>query len=618
MDHTREILTFQLGTFANYVGAHYWNQQEANFVYDGGDGGRSVDEEQLPHNDILYREGLNDANRTTYTPRLLSVDLAGTLGHLPAVGELYGNYIPMTPAAEEEEEQQQQLLPGRDELQKAKQLAEQNQLSTGGELDVLKQPPAAMSEYQQDLLRNAVNLQDKDYRLAETCNSWADYLYARYHPRSFNVLQGLVRQADVQVLGTHAAGVELWQSPSFGEEFCDRIRLYAEECDSLQGFQLLFDIDDGFSGLASKCLEHLNDEYSRASLALPLHYPRITSYAQAGESPGSRSSAESQPNLSLSLSLYSPPDTRIAHSIRVVNSVLSYGQLAEQASMFTPLSTLETIWRNNELKSRTVPGLRWRADNLYQSSAVLAAFVDTVTLGYRLRRTPDTLLRFCERICPHGRTMTAAGLALPLGMQQQQDFIDFLDERSSSSSSGSGSLLTQLSPGCEPGTSHLLQSVVARGVPHSRLKRPQEQAGAQLQMAAYRCDSVSQMLQLYYQCAYHGSVTHAAATPLPLKTQLPFPYEVFEDSIGVDGFALPVAGQQREQQQRVVSAPALAALQNSSKLGQHLDALHAQTHRVKLAQLQSYSSAPLERDEYETALDKLLEFRDNYEDSQYL
>jgi len=27
------------------------------------------------------------------------------------------------------------------------------------------------------------------------------------------------------VLGTHAAGVELWQSPAFNEEFCDRIRL---------------------------------------------------------------------------------------------------------------------------------------------------------------------------------------------------------------------------------------------------------------------------------------------------------------------------------------------------------------------------------------------------------
>lgn len=523
---------------------------------------------------------------------MLCVELAGALGHLPVVGELYGNYVPVT-----NEE---------DPLQKAKEFAEQNQLSTGGELDVQKQPPAPVCEYQQDLVKNAVNLHDKDYKLAETCNSWADYLYARYHPRSFNVLQGLVRQSDVQVLGTHAAGVELWQEPAFCEEFCDRIRLYVEECDGLQGFQLFFDIDDGFSGLATQCLEHLNDEYSRSSFVLPLHYPRNTSYAQAGKSLDTNRQANTP----------SPPstDTRISHSIRVVNSVLSYYHLSEQATMFTPLSTLETIWRNNELKSRNIPGLRWQSDNLYQSSAVLAAYLDTATLGYRLRQTSETLLGFCSRICPHGRTMTAAGLALPLGMQQEQDFIDYLDKQSGGNNL---SLLTQLTPGCDPGSSHLMQSVMARGIPQTRLKRPLEQAGPQLQMAAYRCDSVSQMLQLYYQCAYHGSLAHVASSPLPLKTQLPFPYEIFEAGVASDGFRLPGDGQ-RDAATRVVSAPALAAVQNSSKLGLHLDALHGQTHRVKLAQLQSYSNSQTERDEYETALDKLLEFRDNYEDSHYL
>ncbi|XP_060664041.1 protein misato [Drosophila nasuta] len=573
MEHTREIITLQFGTYANYVGAHFWNQQEANFVYDRDDNDSQVAEEELPHNDVLYREGRNEYNQTTYTPRLLTVDVGGTLGHLPMVGELYGNYLPLLHEQTTD-----------DVLQRTKESAEQSKLNTDGELDVLQQPTAAISEYQQDLLKNQVNLVDKDYKLAESCNSWADYLYARYHPRSFNVLPGLMRQADVQALGTHAAGVELWQSVDFNEEFCDRIRLYAEECDGLQGFQLLFDIDDGFSGMASKCLEHLNDEYSRTNLALPLHYPRNVGYAQA--------------------------DPRTAHNIRVVNSVLSYGHLSDQASMFTPLSTLSTIWRNTTLQSRHLPGLKWQVDNLYQSSAVLAAFVDTATLGYRLRQTPETLSRFCQRICPAGRTMTAAAMSLPLGMQhEQQDLIDYLD------ANANGELLSQLSPGCEPGSSHLLQMIVARGIPLTRLKRPVAEAGEQLRMAAYRCDSVSQMLQLYYQCVYHGSLSHATATTLPLKTQLPFPYEIFDANISSNGFRL--LGE-RESGTRVTSAPALAALQNSSKLGEHLDALHAQTHRVQLAKLQSYSQAALERDEYETAVDKLLEFRDNYEDSHYL
>lgn len=201
--------------------------------------------------------------------------------------------------------------------------------------------------------------------------------------------------------------------------------------------------------------------------------------------------------------------------------------------MFTPLSTLETIWRNNNLKSRSLPGLQWETDNLYQTSALLAAFFDTATLSYRLRQTPESLPRFCECVTPAGRKMTAAGLALPFGLREGQDLIEFLDQ------SGDHALLTQLTPGCEPGTSYVVQSVTARGIPVERLKRPRELAGDQLRMAAYGCDSISHMLQLYYQCTYHGSVTNAAATPLPLKTQLPFPYEMFAAGISRDGYRLP-------------------------------------------------------------------------------
>lgn len=232
-------------------------------------------EEQLPHNDILYREGLNVLNRTTYTPRLLSVDLAGTLAHLPVAGELYGNFV----------QRDVELLPlgTGEELEKARKRAEESGVSASQQLNVVEQPQAAISEYQRDLLKNAV-VPEKNYQLAETVSSWADFLYARYHPRTLNVLPGLVRDPEVQCLGTYSAGTELWQGAAFNEEFCDRIRLYVEECDGLQGFHVLHDIDDGFAGLAGKCLEHLNDEYGRASFVLPLHYPRNTSYAQAGES----------------------------------------------------------------------------------------------------------------------------------------------------------------------------------------------------------------------------------------------------------------------------------------------------------------------------------------------
>ena len=43
-------------------------------------------------NDVLFREGLTMKGEVTYTPRLLSLDLQGSLGLLPQCGELYGRF----------------------------------------------------------------------------------------------------------------------------------------------------------------------------------------------------------------------------------------------------------------------------------------------------------------------------------------------------------------------------------------------------------------------------------------------------------------------------------------------------------------------------------------------
>jgi len=86
----RAIITLQLGNYANYVGAHFWNLQEASFVYGGG----GFDPETLPCHDVLYREGQTLQGEMTFTPRLVVVDLKGSLGAMPELGDLYGRYNP--------------------------------------------------------------------------------------------------------------------------------------------------------------------------------------------------------------------------------------------------------------------------------------------------------------------------------------------------------------------------------------------------------------------------------------------------------------------------------------------------------------------------------------------
>lgn len=84
MSTTREIITIQLGNYANYVGTHWWNIQESAFNYNPS----SLEKSEMNH-DVLFREGENQRGLVTYTPRMVLLDLTGSLGHMSMEGELY-------------------------------------------------------------------------------------------------------------------------------------------------------------------------------------------------------------------------------------------------------------------------------------------------------------------------------------------------------------------------------------------------------------------------------------------------------------------------------------------------------------------------------------------------
>ena len=84
--NSKPVITIQVGHYANFVGAHFWNCQDLSFNL-------NKDENELDH-DVLFREGLtlhggHSNNQVTSTPRLVTVDLKGALGSLPEFGDLY-------------------------------------------------------------------------------------------------------------------------------------------------------------------------------------------------------------------------------------------------------------------------------------------------------------------------------------------------------------------------------------------------------------------------------------------------------------------------------------------------------------------------------------------------
>uniref|UniRef100_A0A8D9AWZ6 Protein misato homolog 1 n=1 Tax=Cacopsylla melanoneura TaxID=428564 RepID=A0A8D9AWZ6_9HEMI len=75
-----EIITLQFGQYSNFIGTHWWNLQEAGFDY-------TPDLISDINHDVLFREGLNHRKEVTFTPRMLLVDLKGSLQ--TCVNDLY-------------------------------------------------------------------------------------------------------------------------------------------------------------------------------------------------------------------------------------------------------------------------------------------------------------------------------------------------------------------------------------------------------------------------------------------------------------------------------------------------------------------------------------------------
>ncbi|NXU68990.1 MSTO1 protein, partial [Horornis vulcanius] len=95
---------------------------------------------------------------------------------------------------------------------------------------------------------------------------WSDYLNVHLHPKSVHVIRQYLHDGDCGCLEAFGQGESLLQDPACVEELEDRLHFFVEECDYLQGFQVLCDLHNGFSGVGAKVTELLHDEYSQKGI----------------------------------------------------------------------------------------------------------------------------------------------------------------------------------------------------------------------------------------------------------------------------------------------------------------------------------------------------------------
>ncbi|KAK5258443.1 mtDNA inheritance, partitioning of the mitochondrial organelle [Exophiala xenobiotica] len=220
-----EIVTLQLGEKSNYLATHFWNIQESYFTY-------SENEQSVVDHDVHFRPGIGADGHETYTPRTIIYDLKGGFGTLRKFNALY----------DIQDEPPHGLWDG----------------STATHREEAIRP----SDYQRrlDMGLPTSQLRNSDVRY------WSDFNRVYYNPKSIVQLQEYELNSQIMPFEKWEAGEDLFQSLDKEFDLLDRdIRPFAEECDQMQGFQVLTGADDAWGGFAAKYLDALRDEYGKTS-----------------------------------------------------------------------------------------------------------------------------------------------------------------------------------------------------------------------------------------------------------------------------------------------------------------------------------------------------------------
>ncbi|OJD13539.1 hypothetical protein AJ78_06023 [Emergomyces pasteurianus Ep9510] len=223
-----EILTLQLGQRSNYLATHFWNFQESYFTY-------SPDEESPIDHDVHFRPGIGANGAETFTPRTVIYDLKGGFGTLQKYNALYG--LEADPG-----------LP--------------RGLWDGNEV-VHQEPTIPQTEYQKNLDLGLPLPQ----LTAGLVRYWSDFNKVYYHPRSIVQLNEYELNSQLMPFESWEIGEDLFSTLDREHDILDRdFRVFAEECDQMQGIQIFSGTDDAWGGFAARYVDRLRDEFGKKNI----------------------------------------------------------------------------------------------------------------------------------------------------------------------------------------------------------------------------------------------------------------------------------------------------------------------------------------------------------------
>ncbi|XP_062203659.1 uncharacterized protein LOC133905885 [Phragmites australis] len=522
----REVVTVQVGGFANFVGAHFWNFQDELLGLADDAGADPVFRAAALDTDVLYRAGETHQGVATYCPRLVSVGARGSLGSLSSSGTLG----PSSAAAD-----QLNVVSWSGNVTRSVEKRHERNLFLQSLSEEGQNPSTSNGQN-----KSQESVEDKDLveSLENGVKFWTDYSKVQYHPQSLYELHG--SWTDFDKFDNYGTAREVVSEWSQMEEMNERLRFFVEECDHIQGIQFVVDDSGGFSSVAAQYLESIADDYTNTPVLLYCVRDPVSHVSR-------RNQHES--------------------IIRSLHDAVSFSKLSSFCNLMVPIGLPSLSYFS--------PLLSIQDEKCFHSSAVCAAAIHSVTVPFRLQHVgPASDLvhssgnldigELVHMISDQGRQnmVTALDLAMPAPSLTDRNDLQNI-QRS----------LHSLTPeiGDEDEDPYAVESLVVHGT---------------LDAGGHRV-SISQVDSVC--SSFEGRMTkpkfsHLSVSQCPLPIPLPFP-SIFGGSIGRHGEILSnhSEGTRPKGSLDVVSVPMAARLRSSNVILPFIERRSASLQRLGAA-----------------------------------
>lgn len=503
-------MTIQVGSYANYVGSHFWNFQDELLGLAENPESDQIFKSHSLNMDVLYRSGETQQGALTYTPRVVLVDFQGSLGSVSSRGTLY-NEVPETSV--------ENLTWTGSVTNHTHQPVKKNLFLQSLSLEENEKMDCSGDFESKDGVSHSEILDEDIVECLENeVQYWTDFSKVHYHPQSLFELSGL--WIGIKDFNNYGIGREVFTQGGHADEINERLRFFVEECDLPQGIQFIVDDSGGFSGIAGEFLENMADEY-----------PNIPVLLYSVRSPDSCLDSK---NRKLAMS-------------RKLHDAVSFSKLSAFCKLIVPvgLPSLNT--------SRMSKYIHLEDQKLFHTSAVYASAIHSVSVPFRMVPLGPSA-PFCytcgavnvndvvQLLAGRGRQnlVTALDAALPAPALTGAQLLKRLQ-----------SLTPEIDEDVEDGEA--LEYMTIHGVLGSGSKRAMV---SEVQDALHA---------LYSSAAERPRFSHLSVAQCPLPIPLPFP-KIFTGLVGQHGELLdtPISDSPLRGSLEVHSIPMAARLRSST------------------------------------------------------